>query len=105
MADDPTTIGELTRRLDRFEERHAAERRAADAKHLDVALYTAERNYFQAQLTDIATDVASANERMQKQIDDLKSRLTWAWRAALTGLVFPILVSIIVGAIVAYRST
>jgi len=53
---------------------------------------------------DNAADLASAVERLQRQVDDLKGRLTWAWRAALTGLVFPILVAIIAAAVIAYRS-
>ncbi|HTF53602.1 MAG TPA: hypothetical protein VK735_39670 [Pseudonocardia sp.] len=103
MPDEPT-IGELSRRLDRFEERYGAERRSADARHLDAQVYVAERNHLQAQLMDNAADLASAVERLQRQVDDLKGRLTWAWRAALTGLVFPILVAIIAAAVIAYRS-
>lgn len=88
MADE--TIGELSRRLDRFEARHDRERANADARHLDAALYTAERNHMQTQIADVTADLATAVTRLQGEVDALKSKLTWGWRIALTGGILPI---------------
>lgn len=87
MSDE--TLGELSRRLDRFEQRHDRERQSADARHLDAAVYVAERNHMQTQIADLNTDLAAAVTRLQGEIGDLKSKLTWGWRVALTGAVLP----------------
>jgi multidrug resistance efflux pump len=80
------TLGELSRRLDRFEARHERERASADVRHLDASVYIAERNALQIQISDLAADVKS-----------LEARMTWAWRAAMTGIIFPIVLMIVGG--------
>lgn len=89
MSDE--TLGELSRRLDRFEQRHQRERESADVRHLDVKVYLAERDAMQKQLTEIAASVKA-----------LDSKYSWALRAAVTGLLFP-LIMLIVGGILYVR--
>lgn len=79
MSDDPTP-GELSRRLDRAEA--DCERRAA--RHVDSDLYAAERRSTDIQLADLRADLS--------QMED---RLRWAWRTAITSLVAPVVVGIV----------
>lgn len=106
------TIGELSRRLDRFEQRHAQEIAASEARctqrastHVDSALYAAERNHLAAQMldlkSDLATHISDANgrfkavgETIEGNYQKLNDRLTWAFRASITGIAFPILVGL-----------
>lgn len=85
MSSDET-LGELSRRLTRFEERHQRERESADARHLDAKVYLAQRDALQQQVNGLQGDIKA-----------LEARMTWAWRAAMTGIIFPIVVMIVGG--------
>lgn len=100
MADE--TLGEAFRRQDRHEQQHrddiAAVRRECEqraATHLDRDLYLAERTHMVTRLADIESDAAKTEQRLSDRVRSLEGRLTWAWRAAVTGVVLPVLVLII----------
>lgn len=90
---DEITLGELSRRLERFEQRH--DRQMADmdnrcnqraSAHVDTQLYAAEKLHLADQIADLHADVKA-----------LEARMTWAWRAAMTGLIFPVVLMIVGG--------
>lgn len=97
MSDE--TLGELSRRLDRAE--RDCNQRAAT--HVDSQLYAAERNHMNIQLVDLRSDLSMEVARLQSQVDSLKGRMTWAWRAALTGIAFPVIAGLVVAAVLALR--
>jgi hypothetical protein len=80
------TLGELSRRLTRFEERHQRERESADLRHLDAKVYFAEREAMREQIA-----------KQGRAIETLETRYSWALRAAVTGILFPLIVLIVGG--------
>lgn len=99
MPDDPT-LGELLRRQNRLEEQ--VDRRFSEqdsrcttraSTHVDSALYAANH----AHLVNRIDELVKANK-------DLADRMTWAFRAAVTGLIFPV-VMFIVGGILLVRGS
>lgn len=100
MSSDET-IGELSRRLGRFEDRHAQEMAAAEARcnhrasmHVDSALYVAQRETLMTQVADLKADLKTHEGETEREFKATNDRLTWAFRASLTGVAFPILVGV-----------
>lgn len=85
MSSDET-LGELSRRLTRFEDRYQRERESADIRHLDAKVYFSERDAMRKELDDMRSDIRT-----------LGSRMTWALRAAVTGILFPLIVLLVSG--------
>lgn len=75
MPDEPS-LGEAHRRIDRLEVR-------LDTRTVSLNTYRAEREADRARVADLEQDLAKMSER-----------LTWAWRAALTGVLLPIILTV-----------
>lgn len=91
VPDPPESIGEVSRRLDRFEASvigDFAEERAARAA---IAAVTVPAGVYAAERTSDRAEVTVVAERVRA----LESRISWAWRTALTALVFPVIVAVI----------
>lgn len=95
MPDEPT-LGELYRRQDRLEAQ--VERRFSEqdtrcttraATHVDAQLYAAEKAHLVNRIDELQTDVKA-----------MEARMTWMARAAITGLIFPIILLIVGGILV-----
>jgi tetrahydromethanopterin S-methyltransferase subunit G len=75
MPDEPT-LGEALRRLDKIEQR-------IDSRLVSLGTYSAERKHDQDAVTVLDRRTAK-----------LESRIDWAYRAAVTGIVMPVVVGV-----------
>lgn len=82
MPDSERTLGEAFRELARLEQ--SCERRADAHVHRDT--YEAHR------------------EADRRRITALEERMTWAWRAAITGIVLPIVVGLVLAVLLYGRA-
>ena len=80
MPDEPS-LGEAHRRIDRLEVWR-------DSRTVSLTTYQAEREADRREVSDLRDDLIKMAERV-----------TWAWRAAITGVLLPIIVSILLLAI------
>lgn len=87
---EPETLGELARSFDRFEKAinlNLRDERATREQQLEKvvkeSVYLAHRSADQADVADL-----------DKRQDRFDERLTWAWRAAITGVLLPLVVMI-----------
>jgi ubiquinone biosynthesis protein UbiJ len=93
------SVGELARRMDRHERAMIEALRAIReqcasilAATVNAQVYSAERAHREAELTAV-----------RAEIDKLDGRLTWAFRTAVAGVLFPVIVAVLVLVLTATR--
>lgn len=82
MPDEPPTLGEILRRLDRVERRQ-------DERLVSLNAYQSDRTHDREQVTDL-------KDSLTERIKDLEESMKWAWRAAVTGIILPLVLAITV---------
>jgi hypothetical protein len=92
MVDDPTPA-ELWRRLLRVEDR-------LDGRVVGLNTYLAERTADRSDVADLAAAITALELRMEKRQDAADkrqdaadARLTWVLRAAVTGILLPLVIT------------
>ena len=82
---DPT-LGEAHRRIDRIETR-------LDSRLVSLSTYQAEHNADRETITRLRADLTDDLQNLRLDLQAVQERLTWAWRAAVTGVILPLVIT------------
>lgn len=86
MPDEPG-LGEAHRRLDRIQTR-------IDNHFVSLSTYRAERSGDRELIAKMHSAVDKEIADLRLDLQSIEERLTWAWRAAVTGVILPLVISL-----------
>lgn len=86
MIDEPN-VGEAHRRIDRLEAR-------LDGRVVSLNTYQAEQGATRAAIANTHADLGREIAELRADLSKIEERLTWAWRAAVTGVLLPLILTV-----------